>query len=165
MLLMEGLRNHNFIIPLFLEKTRAKTICAGHAGSVDAGRTESACVPVGLVQLDSGRQDNVRERRDHHLGDAVAAVHGEHIFPGVEQDHADFAAVACVDGAGRIEQGHGVFECEPAAGSYLRLVTGGQLEEKPGRDERDLARRGLDVHAAFQVPGAQSLPVFAFTTG
>lgn len=50
----------------------------------------------------------------------------------VEQDYADLAAIAGINGGGRVWQGNGVFQRETASGPKLDLVAGGNFECETG---------------------------------
>src|ERR1017187_451645 len=69
---------------------------------------------------------------DDHLCDAVARVDFVWLPPEVEKNHADFAAIARVDGRRAIRHRDGVLGSQAAARADLRLVSRRQLDAQAG---------------------------------
>src|ERR1017187_3563509 len=69
---------------------------------------------------------------DDHLCDAVARMDFVWLPPEVEKNHADFAAIARVDGRRAIRHRDGVLGGQAAARADLRLVSRRQLDAQAG---------------------------------
>src|ERR1017187_9450911 len=69
---------------------------------------------------------------DDHLRDAVARMDFVWLPPEVEKNHADFAAIARVDGRRAIRHRDGVLGGQAAARADLRLVSRRQLDAQAG---------------------------------
>ena len=84
----------------------------------------------------------LRERRDHELGDAVARLDLEGLVAvGVEQQHADLAAVAGVDQAGRVDERDPVATARPERGSTRPAWPPGSRSRSRSRRWRAPRRR------------------------
>ena len=90
---------------------------------------------LGLGPGDAG------DRREDHLGDAVAVGDGDGLGPEVDEDDADLAAVVAVDGAGGVEQRQALAQGEARARADLHLVAGAGSRGR-GRSGRGRGRRG-----------------------
>ena len=76
----------------------------------------------------------------HHLANAFAIGHDEINVRQVDEYDAYFAPIIGIDGAGRIENGDAMFECQAAARAYLRLVADRQFDEQSGRNQSAFER-------------------------
>src|SRR6185437_8979445 len=122
-----------------------------------AGRAEAAFPPRGLVELRRLPPVRLADRRDHQLGDAVAAADGEILLAQVDQDHLHLPAIVGVDGAGRVQAGDAGAQSKARAGPHLRFEAGGQGHGEAGghrvtaagpEDHRLVLRHGgAQVHA------------------
>ena len=79
----------------------------------------------------------------------------------VQQNHAHLAAIARVDGAGRVGHGDGVLQRQAAARPHLRFVARGQLDGQAGRHQARHARLEDHVFHRAQVHAG----VFAWAVG
>ena len=99
--------------------------------ALPSGRSESRWPARGIAQFSFFPFDGFIAG-DDHLGDAVAGVYLVILFSEVQQDHADFAAIAGIDGGRTVRQRNGVFERQAAARADLRLMAGRQLNREAG---------------------------------
>ena len=93
----------------------------------------------------------------HELGDSLSGLEGEGRLAVVDEQHAHFAAIVGVDGAGRVQHRNPVFVCQSAAGSHLRFVSLWQFDVQSTGDQLAFPRleyngaiwndSGLDVEA------------------
>jgi len=67
----------------------------------------------------------------------------------IDEEHAHFAAVIGIDGAGAVEHGDAVFEGQSAPWANLGLSAFGQFQVEPGGDEDALA--GFQDHRPVEV--------------
>ena len=67
-----------------------------------------------------------------HLGYALAGIDGERLRREIDQNDLDLPAVVRVYRARGIDQGDSVLDGQAAAGTYLRLESGRQLDVQTG---------------------------------
>jgi TPR repeat protein len=91
--------------------------------------------------------------RNHHLRDAVARLDLVRLPAQVQQNHADLAAIARVDGRRTVRQRDGVLGGQAAARADLRLVSRRQLDTQPGGHQ---PRRARLQHRALHGPQIQA---------
>src|SRR5476651_664295 len=87
---------------------------------------------AGAARAGGQRSDLVEgdaaDRRDHQLGDALAALEHECLAAEIGEDDVNLAAIVGIDRAGAVEHGDAVLEGEARARPDLPLVTLGQGE-------------------------------------
>ena len=84
--------------------------------------------------------DDLCHRRNHHLGDAHAALYGEIVLTEIGQNDLHLAPVIAVDRAGRIQAGDAVLDGKTGTGADLGFEAFGDFEDKAGGYEGSLAR-------------------------
>ena len=92
--------------------------------------SETAGTALGVRQLFHLNNLRLLVAGDDHLGDALAVAYDEILLREVYQYHTYLAAVVGVDGAGRVEDGDALLQCQAAARTHLRLVARRQLHEE-----------------------------------
>src|SRR5262249_12679999 len=101
---------------------------------------EPTGAPAGGGELGDLRQLGPRDLRHHQLRDALAPREADFLLAQVDQDHAELAAVVVIERAGAVQTGHPVAQRQAAPRADLPLVSGGNGERKPGRNQGALAR-------------------------
>src|SRR3954454_2025266 len=101
------------------------------------GRAEAAAAARRLAELGGLLERRRLEAHDQELGDAVAGRDVERdVAVGVEEQHADLAAVARVDQAGRVDERHAVLRRESRARQHEAGAAVGDGDRDPGPDAR-----------------------------
>ena len=128
----------------------------GVSRRLSRSRRRHALTPQAVI----GNQQQLRDpvaRGDPVLGLTI----------GVQQQHADLAAVAGVDQPGRVHQGNSVPSCQPRTRQHEAGVTVRDLERNPGADrgsltwgeQRLLERVEVKSGVARIRPGRQNRPL------
>src|SRR5262245_57756028 len=81
----------------------------------------------------------------HQLCNSHAAGDAEWFLGQIDQDHADFAAIIGIDGAGRIGHGNTVPGRQARARPHLGFETNRQGDRNAGGDDAALQRPELDI--------------------
>ena len=77
---------------------------------------------------------------DDHLGDALPGNNLEGLVRQIHQNHADFAAIIRVDGAGRVQHGDAVLGGKTASGPHLRFESRRKGDVQPRGNHGALQR-------------------------
>jgi hypothetical protein len=109
--------------------------------------SEPACSARRPGQRIHGLKQRLFELREHQLGDAVPAPDRERFVAEIEKDDPDFAPVICIDGARPVQHADPVLQRQSAPGPDLSLVSFGDSDRDPGRDELPCAR--ADDHSGL----------------
>jgi hypothetical protein len=118
------------------------------------GGAESTCASTGFCQVCLGPFDSFVLGYDQ-LRDAVSGANLIDIFAEVQQDHANLASIAGVDGAGTVQDSDGVFERKSAAGPNLSLIARRDFDGEAGADGDGRAwleqsrLHGVQIHACI----------------
>ena len=118
-----------------------------------SGTAESAAPACSCGQIFHLGTDSPNYMGQNHLGDPVTHVDRERLPGMIDQNHPDLTPIIAVDRSRSVQQGHSLFQRQPAAGSKLNFETRRNFKEKPsthrspfpGRDKGLF--RGTDVHA------------------
>src|SRR6185437_4456385 len=97
----------------------------------DAGGTKAGRATAALRQGCDAPPSNAADRRDHQLGDALAAGDGDAVAAEIGKDDADLAAVIRIDRARAVEHGDAGAERQARARPHLSLITLRQGERDP----------------------------------
>lgn len=112
-----------------------------------ARRTEAAGSSCGRRQVIAFDPLDSFIASDHNLSDAITGMNLERLTAEVQQDDANLAAIAWVNGRGAVRQRDGMLQRQTAAGPDLRLETGREFNREAGRNQLRFAgrqRHGLD---------------------
>ena len=124
----------------------------GESRLVDSAGAEAAGAAFGLIQFVHHGKGCVLVLLNDQLGDAVAALHVEGLgLVSVEQGDHQLAAVAGINGAGRVHNGDTVLGRQAGARVHQANVAFGQGDCHAGGYQGAFARLQFEVDAGAQV--------------
>ncbi len=120
-----------------------------------AGGAKATLTSIGGGEGFDFRYFGINDRGDHHLGNPHCWGDLKWRLTVVDQDDANFAAIALIDGAGGVEHGDSVVEGEAAAGADLGFGVGGKfdgnacLDQGSGSGWQGDGFNGVEIHACI----------------
>src|SRR6476619_5825896 len=109
-----------------------------------AGGSEPAGAPRRLIEAGDLAPDRPGMPRHNQLCNSHAAGDAERLLAQIDQNHADLAAIVCIDRAGRIGDSDAVLGGESRARADLGLEARRQRDRDAGRHDPPLQRPELD---------------------
>ena len=121
--------------------------------STHPGRSKTPGLAAAGVELVCDFERDSFDFHDDELGDAVAAVYRKCLFPKVKHDDTDDAPVIGIYSPWRVQHTDAVFQCQPAAGPHLSLISGRDRHADAGGDQFDVPgiKRDGFIHCGNQV--------------
>src|SRR5262249_60394610 len=118
---------------------------------LDAGRAEAAGAAGAGRELFYRNEGSVFDFLDNELGDAVAAGELHQGVAVVHQQDLDFAAIAGVDQAGRVEKTEAVAQGQAGTGEDEAGIAGRDRQSEAGRDEGARPGAEADIPARLDI--------------